>query len=117
MTQSRSPAAPCVCVWGGVREFASGVLVLDASKNRVRDLQVSDNYAHGIFVSRTTDSTFARNSLFDNFSGLVVVESGDVAVVDNSVTGSERGSRYSGRRACESPVTRPPATRKQELSF
>jgi parallel beta-helix repeat protein len=76
---------------GSVRDFTTGVLVVGASDNHIRALTASDSSAHGVYVGRTTDSTIARNSVFDNFSGVVVVESRDIAVVDNSVSDSQLG--------------------------
>jgi parallel beta-helix repeat protein len=75
-------------VGGKVRQFRLGVLVEGgAAHNRLRQLAATDNTEAGIVVAESTGSVIKENSLRDNNTGLVLVDSRDVLVARNSAIG------------------------------
>jgi hypothetical protein len=63
---------------GSIREFARGVLVLGASRNRLRHLSVSSNLFVGIVVGETRGSAIEQSSMTDNgLVGMVLFASRD----------------------------------------
>jgi parallel beta-helix repeat protein len=65
---------------GTIREFALGVLVLDARHNRLRDLSVSENLFSGVIIAESARTEMERSAVFAN--GLTTDQAG-VGVFDS----------------------------------
>ncbi len=76
---------------GSVREFAAGVVVLEARGTRVLDLSASHNQFVGIVVGQSADSRVERSSSIDNdegSAGIVLFGSQNGRIERNSVSGN-----------------------------
>jgi parallel beta-helix repeat protein len=74
---------------GSIREFARGVFVLGASRNRLRHLSVSSNLFVGIVVGETRGSAIEQSSMTDNgLVGMVLFASRDNRVERNRLSGN-----------------------------
>lgn len=74
---------------GSVRDFVEGVLIVGASENRLRDLSTSHQAHGGIGVAESVDIQVERNSSVANAVGIFVGGSRDIRVEHNVVSDSE----------------------------
>jgi parallel beta-helix repeat protein len=74
---------------GTVRDFSDGVLVQHASGNRVRNLRTSGNRHMGINLGRSARSSVERNASIRDAGGILVSDSRNVTVANNSVSDNQ----------------------------
>jgi parallel beta-helix repeat protein len=72
---------------GSVREFFEDVLVMNATRNQLRDLTVSDAVHGGVAVALSTQVRIEHNSAAGDCGGVVVFGSRDIRVEHNSFSG------------------------------
>ena len=83
---------------GVVREFDTGVVVSEASRNRLRGLTISASHFAAVIVAVSDRTSIERNLLTDNWSIGGVLNLGDasnISIVDNIVSGNSHSGTES----------------------
>jgi parallel beta-helix repeat protein len=74
---------------GSVREFAEGIVLVGAGRNRLRGLVVSHHTGHGIFIQDSSRAEVVGNASVANIAGIIVSASSAVRVEQNTVSDNE----------------------------